>query len=235
MPALRRPEPSEPSGRGLRIVNELADRFGVAALTGAPGKTVWFVVVLDDASIKSPARATQAARTGTLSESPPTPSEPEHQRIHEPNDTTRSPDAMLATPRPADSTRRSATAQAFFGASQPGRRCRRARQARRATREVCALRVSTGRPSGPTTSIRTDPARRRTWRAGSVSGTARVVPADAASGNEMIVPTGPACGPSAEPATSFTSSRISPRIDVSASSGSPIRIASPSAPVSRTL
>ncbi len=48
MPVVRRPEPSEPSGRGLRIVQELADSFGVRELQGTPGKTVWFVVSLDE-------------------------------------------------------------------------------------------------------------------------------------------------------------------------------------------
>src|SRR5271165_3654706 len=36
-PTLRWPEPSETSGRGLRIVRELADTFGVADLSGSPG------------------------------------------------------------------------------------------------------------------------------------------------------------------------------------------------------
>ena len=48
MPTVRRPEASEPSGRGLRIVQELADSFGVRELRAEPGKTVWFVVALDD-------------------------------------------------------------------------------------------------------------------------------------------------------------------------------------------
>jgi hypothetical protein len=48
MPTVRRPEPSEPSGRGLRIVQELADSFGVRELRGTPGKTVWFVVGLEE-------------------------------------------------------------------------------------------------------------------------------------------------------------------------------------------
>jgi anti-sigma regulatory factor (Ser/Thr protein kinase) len=48
MPTVRRPEPSEPSGRGLRIVQELADSFGVRELRGTPGKTVWFVVGLGE-------------------------------------------------------------------------------------------------------------------------------------------------------------------------------------------
>jgi serine/threonine-protein kinase RsbW len=47
MPTVRRPEPSEPSGRGLRIVQELATSFGVRERRGSPGKTVWFVMALD--------------------------------------------------------------------------------------------------------------------------------------------------------------------------------------------
>jgi anti-sigma regulatory factor (Ser/Thr protein kinase) len=49
-PTLRVPGADEPSGRGLRIVRELADSFGVQPLAGAPGKTVWFVVQLDHAA-----------------------------------------------------------------------------------------------------------------------------------------------------------------------------------------
>jgi anti-sigma regulatory factor (Ser/Thr protein kinase) len=50
MPTLRVPPASEPSGRGLRIVRELADSYGVQPLPDPPGKTVWFVVSLDHAS-----------------------------------------------------------------------------------------------------------------------------------------------------------------------------------------
>ena len=50
MPTVRVPTISEPSGRGLRIVRELADSYGVRPLADAPGKTVWFVVNLDRAS-----------------------------------------------------------------------------------------------------------------------------------------------------------------------------------------
>ena len=57
MPTVRRPEPSEPSGRGLRIVQELSDSFGVRELHGAPGKTVWFVVALADDAGRSTGRA----------------------------------------------------------------------------------------------------------------------------------------------------------------------------------
>jgi len=49
MPTVRVPPISEPSGRGLRIVRELADSYGIRPLTEAPGKTVWFVVNLDRA------------------------------------------------------------------------------------------------------------------------------------------------------------------------------------------
>jgi serine/threonine-protein kinase RsbW len=54
MPTVRRPESSEPSGRGLRIVQELADSFGVRELRSDPGKTVWFVVAIDDDTAEPP-------------------------------------------------------------------------------------------------------------------------------------------------------------------------------------
>ena len=46
-PTVRVPDADEPTGRGLRIVRELADSFGVEPSAGEPGKTVWFVVDLD--------------------------------------------------------------------------------------------------------------------------------------------------------------------------------------------
>jgi anti-sigma regulatory factor (Ser/Thr protein kinase) len=55
MPTVRVPPVSEPTGRGLRIVRELSDSFGVRPLPDPPGKTVWFVVNLDHASDRSPA------------------------------------------------------------------------------------------------------------------------------------------------------------------------------------
>ena len=47
-PALRTPGPNEPSGRGLRLVEDLSDAFGVDyAPSGQPlRKTVWFVLAL---------------------------------------------------------------------------------------------------------------------------------------------------------------------------------------------
>jgi anti-sigma regulatory factor (Ser/Thr protein kinase) len=47
-PAVRSPEPSEPSGRGLRIVESLSDAWGVTAASGA-GKTVWFTLAVPNA------------------------------------------------------------------------------------------------------------------------------------------------------------------------------------------
>lgn len=44
-PTLRSPTPSEPSGRGLRIVEALADEWGIDAQGG--GKAVWFQVALE--------------------------------------------------------------------------------------------------------------------------------------------------------------------------------------------
>jgi anti-sigma regulatory factor (Ser/Thr protein kinase) len=48
-PALRSPRPTEPSGRGLQIVRELADRWGVIPAPNATGKTVWFSIDLSRA------------------------------------------------------------------------------------------------------------------------------------------------------------------------------------------
>jgi serine/threonine-protein kinase RsbW len=44
-PAVRSPGPSEPSGRGLRIVESLSDTWGVTSDGGA-GKTVWFTLAV---------------------------------------------------------------------------------------------------------------------------------------------------------------------------------------------
>jgi anti-sigma regulatory factor (Ser/Thr protein kinase) len=43
-PTMRSPEPTDPSGRGLRIVDALAAAWGVEHRS-AQGKTVWFTVV----------------------------------------------------------------------------------------------------------------------------------------------------------------------------------------------
>lgn len=43
-PEIRSPRPSEPSGRGLRIVDLLSDRWGVSFDSDSVGKTVWFEV-----------------------------------------------------------------------------------------------------------------------------------------------------------------------------------------------
>jgi signal transduction histidine kinase len=50
VPVVRSPGVSEPSGRGLRIVQELSDSFGITELRDSPGKTVWFVVSLEERS-----------------------------------------------------------------------------------------------------------------------------------------------------------------------------------------
>jgi serine/threonine-protein kinase RsbW len=47
VPVVRSPGVSEPSGRGLRIVQELSDSFGITELRESPGKTVWFAVSLE--------------------------------------------------------------------------------------------------------------------------------------------------------------------------------------------
>ena len=43
-PTMRSPEPTDPSGRGLRIVDALADAWGVEHRS-AQGKTVWFTLM----------------------------------------------------------------------------------------------------------------------------------------------------------------------------------------------
>jgi anti-sigma regulatory factor (Ser/Thr protein kinase) len=43
-PIVRTPEPIEPSGRGLQIVQALAADWGVVPAANPPGKTVWFTV-----------------------------------------------------------------------------------------------------------------------------------------------------------------------------------------------
>jgi anti-sigma regulatory factor (Ser/Thr protein kinase) len=55
-PTMRSPQPTEPSGRGLRIVDALAAAWGVEHRS-AQGKTVWFTVV-----VAAPDRAPEFAR-----------------------------------------------------------------------------------------------------------------------------------------------------------------------------
>lgn len=43
-PEVRTPPPLAPSGRGLRIVELLSDRWGVLAASEPAGKTVWFEI-----------------------------------------------------------------------------------------------------------------------------------------------------------------------------------------------
>jgi anti-sigma regulatory factor (Ser/Thr protein kinase) len=45
-PTLRRATPRDPSGRGLQIVETLADRWGVRRKEDGHGKTVWFTLSL---------------------------------------------------------------------------------------------------------------------------------------------------------------------------------------------
>jgi len=60
-PIVRAPEPSEPSGRGLRIVEALASSWGVLPSPGGPGKTVWFVV---DLASEADERTSRASHRG---------------------------------------------------------------------------------------------------------------------------------------------------------------------------
>jgi anti-sigma regulatory factor (Ser/Thr protein kinase) len=49
-PAPRSPEPSEPTGRGLLLVRELSDEWGIASSGDRAGKSVWFTMALSAAS-----------------------------------------------------------------------------------------------------------------------------------------------------------------------------------------
>jgi serine/threonine-protein kinase RsbW len=55
-PKMRSPKPTDPSGRGLKIVDMLSATWGVER-RGGPGKTVWFTI-----AEASPAPAGRAAR-----------------------------------------------------------------------------------------------------------------------------------------------------------------------------
>jgi anti-sigma regulatory factor (Ser/Thr protein kinase) len=47
---MRRPGPDELTGRGLRIVDELSDSWGVSNAADGGGKSVWFTLQLPSAS-----------------------------------------------------------------------------------------------------------------------------------------------------------------------------------------
>jgi len=51
--ATRHPEPTELSGRGLRIIDRLSDTWGVTQHPDRAGKSVWFTVGLDRALTSS--------------------------------------------------------------------------------------------------------------------------------------------------------------------------------------
>ena len=64
-PAMRSPAPSETSGRGLRIVDLLATRWGVRYDADA-GKTVWCTLAMPPTSGRAEQeRSTQAGRAGS--------------------------------------------------------------------------------------------------------------------------------------------------------------------------
>ena len=45
-PTVRTPSPTQPSGRGLQIVQALASDWGVLPARGGQGKTVWFAIAV---------------------------------------------------------------------------------------------------------------------------------------------------------------------------------------------
>jgi anti-sigma regulatory factor (Ser/Thr protein kinase) len=57
-PRLLSPQPTDPSGRGLRIVEGLSKRWGISSRRG--GKTVWFTLTSDSA-MRRPGSSVAAA------------------------------------------------------------------------------------------------------------------------------------------------------------------------------
>ncbi len=49
LPTVRQALPRDSSGRGLRIIESLADNWGVRPANDGPGKTVWFTLSLSSA------------------------------------------------------------------------------------------------------------------------------------------------------------------------------------------
>lgn len=75
-PTVKRPEPSDPHGRGLQIVAVLSDRWGIEWPSDRPGKTVWFEVLVPPSEPGDAAAqrrsAARAARAGDVPPAGPT-------------------------------------------------------------------------------------------------------------------------------------------------------------------
>lgn len=69
-PAPRSPTPSEPTGRGLRIVEAMSDRWGVVPSAG--GKTVWFTIAPATGRDEARAAMLDDERGGMTARSPST-------------------------------------------------------------------------------------------------------------------------------------------------------------------
>jgi serine/threonine-protein kinase RsbW len=70
-PAPRSPGPSEPTGRGLRIVEAMSDSWGI--IPGARGKAVWFALSLQTgAAEEQSGHAARSERAGATSRTSPT-------------------------------------------------------------------------------------------------------------------------------------------------------------------
>ena len=89
-PTLQTPASTEPSGRGLRIVQAFADSWGITEASNDPGKTVWFSVALD------------ARRPGTGDERAVEQPTRDGTDAHQPKRVPRRRTAPSATPDPRD-------------------------------------------------------------------------------------------------------------------------------------
>jgi serine/threonine-protein kinase RsbW len=62
MPAMRSPGPNDPSGRGLQIVDMLADEWGIEPEVPA-GKTVWFSLAVEPRGEEAECAGGRSVRT----------------------------------------------------------------------------------------------------------------------------------------------------------------------------
>jgi serine/threonine-protein kinase RsbW len=92
-PVVRSPEPTEPSGRGLQIVEALADEWGIDSAPEGQGKTVWFTIGAPD-GVDEPAQLdreldgegimSESTRSSSMKNAPPASTPPPSRRGRRP-------------------------------------------------------------------------------------------------------------------------------------------------------
>jgi hypothetical protein len=122
-PVLKSPSTSEPHGRGLRIVDELSDEWGASADAAGPGKSVWFVVRLEEAQERPDRRHGNSDLTPSPSVPPSLPSEASSTRADRRREL---PDPGGRGPSP-QAREQGCPLRGSSGRVGRGRRCRRRR------------------------------------------------------------------------------------------------------------